>query len=147
MTSQWTRVDLGYSSVAGVDPAVEWALAEEGVDDFFPTSDRDWMPILVQFKDDQKFGARDFQDGKRIADAFGQIWQDAVHVPRLHTLSPSANENVRFCTALVTRRFFDLVWREKEVRKNYERFIERVSLGLPLDHVSRPPPVKPGDSP
>ena len=146
MSSQWIPEGLGYSSVMGVDPAVEWALGEDGVEDFFPSERREWMPVLVQLTDDLSFRVADFIEGKRIAPDFLSIWARSVRVPRVHALAPGGDGNVRFCTALVTREFFELVWKKDAVQKNYVKYVARVSLGLPLEAESLPPD-KPAGTP
>lgn len=137
---QWIAENLTLASVMGIDPDVEWAL-NEGADYLFPAEGLQWMPVVVEFKPDMMISIEDFQAGKLIAGDHFAKWQSSVRALRLHTIKShsSAEKDLRFCTALVTRGFFELVWKEADVTKNYLRYVAQVTLGLPLDEDSLPP--------
>jgi hypothetical protein len=132
MTS-WNKTEPRYASIPGVDPAVDWALGE-GNDYFFAShAQRQWMPILVQLK---QMDAREFQDGKQFLERAEQFesWRSSVRVSKLYTEPAGDAEPFRFCTALVTREFFEFLLTNPDLR----RFVARVTLGLPLDRDSLP---------
>ena len=132
MTS-WNKTEPRYASIPGVDPAVDWALGE-GNDYFFASqAQRQWMPILVQL---QRMNAREFQDGKQFLEreADFDVWRSSVRVSKLYTELADDAEPFRFCTALVTREFFEFLLSKPDLRK----FVARVTLGLPLDRDSLP---------
>ncbi len=135
MASEWTTVEPGFSRVPGVDPAVEWALGE-GADYFFPSENQQqWVPILVQFK--EEISESEFENGKRF---IAEGWKVPVRVGRVHT-ADSADRPVRFTTALVSRAYFQRLvdlWPNKEFQEAYKKYIARIVIGLPLDDDSLP---------
>jgi hypothetical protein len=135
MASQWVTVEPGFSRVPGVDPAVEWALGE-GADYFFPSENqRQWVPILVQFK--EELSESEFESGRRFV---AEGWKVPMRVGRVHT-ADFADRPVRFTTALVSRAYFlRLVelWPDPKFKEAYEKYIARIILGLPLDDDSLP---------
>ena len=136
MSSGWDTdvVHSDFLSIPGIDPAVEWALGE-GRSYFFPSEQQQqWMPILIHMK--ESVSADEFASGELFVD--GNLldkWRSCVRVPRLHT------GRHLFCTALVTRDFFELpaiMWNDVKLQANYRRFILRVTLGLPIDDDALP---------
>ena len=132
----WTDIDeRGLSSVPGVDPAVEWALGE-GADYFFPSDDQQlWVPILVQLKQD--VGEKEFESGSllRVKD-----WSDFVRLSSAQAKS-FTDSRTRFISAFVKRTFFNRLWdlwKDEEFRTLYEKYVARITIGLPLDDDSMP---------
>ncbi len=132
MTSAWSKTEPPYASIPGVDPAVDWALGE-GTGYFFASEDqRRWMPILVQLKD---IDPGQFQEGRSFLRSEEMSrWLDSVRVSKLYIRADPGASPFRFCTALVTREFFDLLLGNPKI----QQFIARITLGLPLDRDSLP---------
>jgi hypothetical protein len=134
MASGWVSVEPRFASLPGIDPAVEWALGE-GADYFFPSeAQQEWVPILVQFK--EGLSETEFESGKHFLTA----WSNLVRVSSVHTAN-FVDKPVQFTAAFVKREFFQRLldlWPNKEFQKAYDRYIARISLGLPLDDDSLP---------
>lgn len=144
MSSEWFKEDeLTLASALGVDPDVEWALSgEEGLDYLFPAEGLRWMPVVVEFKTGSSLSLDDFRDGTEIAGEQLEQWRKSVRALRLHTIEQHRDKPLRFCTALVTRDFFQLVWnlwKQGGTKSNYFQQVDRVTLGLPLEEDSLPP--------
>jgi hypothetical protein len=136
MASEWQTVEPRWSRVPGIDPSVEWIL-DEGATYFYPSENQQqWFPIVVLFK--KELREDDFASGERFVDGG---WKTTVRVPRLH-LAKAADKPVSFCTALVTRDFFDRMlklWEtDPKFVATYPDYIARISIGLPLDDESLP---------
>jgi len=132
MTSQWIETKPRYASIPGVDPAVDWALGE-GADYFYALhQQRQWMPILVQLKD---IDPSRFQEGKEFlrSDEMKR-WEASVRVSKLYIRPEAGARPFRFCTALVTKEFFELLLENPKLRE----FVARITLGLPLDRDALP---------
>jgi hypothetical protein len=142
MAKTWVADEQKLLDARGIDPAVEWAL-NEGSDYLFPEEGLHWVPVLVELKAGSDLGLEQFADGERLAPKHVETWRASVRALRLHAIGADAAERLRFVSALVTRDFFALLSREPDVRSRYGEHIARVSLGLPLEAESLPPPEQP----
>lgn len=129
MPSQWstTKPEIFYSSTAGVDPAIDWALGS-GRNYYFALGEKEkdpWLPVTLQFA---KISARDLASGARFVRTKKEsgAWEKGIQIPSFYSDPPKGLEEVRFCTAWVRESFLGtLVGLAPE-------YIERIELSLPL---------------
>jgi hypothetical protein len=117
-----------YSSIPGVDPYIDWAFGAGSA--FFVLSEKgqEWLPVLLQLSG---ISAREFADvvRKRFADA-----RDAViRISELYSDPPAGLEASSYCTALVTRKFFEILRDDDALKKQ----VAGVALGPPLSPEAR----------
>jgi hypothetical protein len=114
----WTRQDwVTISETTRVDPYLVWADLTGYAD--LGGEPNAWLPIVLECKD----SARDF------ANKHAQPW---IKVHPLYTEPPDRLASTRFCTAIVTRTFFEELAADAK-RGNAEPLgIKRFELALPI---------------
>lgn len=135
---------LGHKATQGIDPYLDWILGAGRRHFFLPGRQKEGeelMPLLVRLKG--KYTAQDFEDGLFIeSEAMRKRWQASVQVPPLYTESPVAGDAAPYFTAMVSADLVALVLSDKEARDLLESVLASVTVGLPLDTQSLPPPKR-----
>jgi hypothetical protein len=120
----------------GMDPYADWALGAGRRYFFLPGRQQDLMPVLLQLRN---ISVQAFAEGKFIKGAQRRKrWLDSVHVSPLDIEFQAGADDSPFFATLVREDFFRLVTSVKELRD----VVESVTLGLPLDSDSLPPPER-----
>src|SRR5262249_34762693 len=106
--STWSTSEPTYSRWAGVDPAIDWVLGPGRRYFFVPGDQRQWFPVLLQLN---KISARDLATGTNIFDSQAErdAWAATLRVPRFYIDPPKGLDKVKYCTAMVTEKFLQLV--------------------------------------
>ena len=134
----WTK-----SPVPGiVDPYLYWAdetnnvyLAGEG------GAGPLWIPILIELKPGRNRTAPNFAQLVRRKE---RDWAQRIRVSPLYAAPPAGLEAASYCTALVTKAFFQP---DMMADPDLRAFIQRFEIGLPVAGYATPRPAKPAAAP
>lgn len=132
MAIVWTKRVAKYS-LAGIDPAVDWAIGESapGRAYYYPSGEKpDWHPVVLVLN---KVTVRDFAEGDPFIPVEGRAdWKDRLRIPDFYINPPAGLDSLKVCSAMVKEKFFD------EVLKLIPEYVRRVELSLPLRARSLP---------
>jgi hypothetical protein len=143
MAIQWSVTDARYSSVAGVDPAIDWVLGENSPGPryyFAPGYRTDWYSVTLLLN----VSVASFAKGEPfIVDSARDDWSANVVIPEFFISAPKGLEKLNFCSALVTKKFLWIMQQQSLVPKIIRRIelclpLRARALPLPQERVSRP---------
>jgi hypothetical protein len=131
--STWTKS----VAPAVVDPYLYWA--DETLNAYLSGGGGPgplWIPIIIELNGGPRYTAPNF--AAMVAEK-SRSWGQAIRVSPLYEAPPAGLETASYCTALVTKAFFEpQILEDSDLRK----FIQRFEIGLPVPGYATPAPKK-----
>lgn len=118
-----------------IDPYIKWAQATQFAYFFTGRYAERRIPVIIRLA--EPLTAQQFARGEWNPPGKRDEWKSWLRIPARYEFPPLGAKGSRFCTASVTRRFFE----ELRIDSSLSRVVARVGLGVPISD-RRPPPIR-----